>query len=712
MIYSRSLVTAVGLGFLVSFESCHQPPVGIELSPSNPFYRASTLPFQAPAFEKIKDSDYQPALEAGIAEQLREFTQIANNPQQASFDNTVVALEKSGQLLTRVSNVFYLMAQANTDPVLKALQERIAPKLASLQDALYLNAAMFQRINSIYQARENLHLDPESKKLIQYYFQQFIRAGARLSDQDKTKLKKLNEEDALLSAKFTNQLLQANSAGAMLVRDSAELKGLSAADLKNFAQYAQAKNHPGEYLLPLQNTTQQPAFRSLDVRSTRQKLFDASRNRAEKGDSNDTRSIVLRLAAIRSQKASLLGYSNYAAWVLQDQMAKTPEEVAKFLTKLVPAVAAKTKIEAAELQGLIDQQHGDFVLQPWDWSYYSEQVRKKKYNLNENEIKPYFELNQVLEKGVLYAASLLYGLSFSERHDLPVYQADVRVFEVFDSNRQSIGLIYFDYFRRDNKNGGAWMSNLVGQSTLLNTKPVVYNICNFNKPAPGSPALISFDDATTMFHEFGHALHGLFATQKYPSLSGTSVARDYVEFPSQFNEHWALDPVVLKNYALHYQTHQPIPKSLLDKIKQAATFNSGFSYSELIAASLLDIHWHEIGAGQDVRDVDQFEKTALESTGLDIAQVPPRYRSTYFLHIWANGYAAGYYAYQWTKMLSEDAFSWFQENGGLTRANGQRFREMILSKGNTEDYNLMFRNFRGHDPDIRAMQRALALPTP
>jgi peptidyl-dipeptidase Dcp len=712
MRYPFRLVLAVCLGFLFAFGSSQHSPSPSGLSPTNPFYRASTLAFQAPPFELIHDSDYQPALEAGIALQQREFLQIAGNPEKASFDNTVVALEKSGQLLTRVSNVFYLMAQANTDAVLKRLQELIAPKLASLQDDEYLNAELFRRIESIYEARENLHLDKESKKLIEYYYLQFVRAGARLSDPDKASLKKLNQEDALLSAKFTNQLLQANTAGALLVQDSAQLKGLSPGDLKNYAQYAEAKNHPGDYLLPLQNTTQQPAFGSLESRGTRQKLFESSWNRAEKGDSNDTRAIILRLAAIRSKKASLLGYSSYAAWMLQDQMAKTPEAVTQFLAKLEPAVAAKTKMEASEIQTLIDQGPGGFTLQPWDWSYYSEKVRKAKFNLDENAIKPYFELNQVLEKGVLYAARMLYGLSFSERHDIPVYQSDVRVFEVFDGDHKPIGLIYFDYFRRDNKNGGAWMSNLVGQSALLNTKPVVYNICNFNKPAPGSPALISFDDVTTMFHEFGHALHGLFANQKYPSLSGTAVARDYVEFPSQFNEHWALDPIVLKHYALHYRTKQPIPPALLGRIKQAATFNSGFQYTELLAASLLDIQWHEIGANQDVRDVDQFEKSALDGTGLDIAQVPPRYRSTYFLHIWSNGYAAGYYAYQWTKMLSEDAFSWFQENGGLTRANGQRFRDMILSKGNTEDYNLMFRNFRGHDPDIKAMQQALGLPTP
>ncbi|MFP5039437.1 peptidyl-dipeptidase Dcp [Parasediminibacterium sp. JCM 36343] len=676
---------------------------------SNPFSTASKLPYQVPDFSKIKDSDYQPALEEGIKQQLKEIGQIASNPAAPTFANTLVALEKSGQLLARVNNAFNLVTGANTNPVLQQLQEDIAPKLTALQDAIYLNTKLYKRVQAIYASKAKLNLDAESKKLLEYYNQQFLLAGAKLSDADKEKMKKLNEEEASLSAKFSNQLLAGAKAGALLVSDSNDLKGLSQTDLKVYAENAKAKGQPGKWLLPLKNTTQQPALQSISIRTTRQKLFEASLSRNEKSDSNDTRSIIIRIAAIRAQKAQLVGFPSYAAWKLQDQMAQTPEAVDQFFAKLVPAVTAKAKQEATDIQQLINGQMGGFTLQPYDWDFYSEQVRKAKYNLDESEIKPYFQLEKVLEKGVFYAANQLYGLTFKERHDIPVYQADVKVFDVMDENGKPFALFYCDYFKRDNKNGGAWMSNLVGQSTLLGTKPVIYNICNFSKPAPGQPAFISFDDVNTMFHEFGHALHGLFASQQYPSLSGTSVARDYVEFPSQFNEHWALDPKVLKNYALHYQTGQPIPQSLIDKIKKAGTFNNGYILTEAIAAACLDMQWHKLTATTVVTDASEFEKTALHTTGLDLPQVPPRYRSTYFLHIWANGYAAGYYAYQWTKMLEEDAFSWFQEHDGLSRANGQRFRNMILSRGNTEDYNTMFKNFRGHAPDIKAMQKELGI---
>jgi len=465
-----------------------------------------------------------------------------------------------------------------------------------------------------------------------------------------------------------------------------------------------------KWVITLKNTTQQPALPSIENRAIRKKLFEASWNRAEQNDSNDTRAIIIRLANIRAKKAKLIGFPNYASWKLKDQMAQTPEAVDKFFAQLIPAAKAKATEEAADIQALIDKQKGGFKLEPWDWDYYAEQVRKERYKIDESEIKPYFQLDKVLEDGVFYAATQLYGLTFKERHDIPVYQKDVRVFEVFDKDGKSFALFYGDYYKRDNKNGGAWMSNLVGQSKLLKTKPVIYNICNFNKPAVGAPALISNDDVVTMFHEFGHALHGLFANQAYPTLSGTSVARDFVEFPSQFNEHWAWYPTILKHYAKHYKTGEVIPQALVQKIKKASAFNKGYSLTELISAASLDLQWHKIAATQTIKDANEFENNALHLTGLDMPQVPPRYRSTYFLHIWGNGYAAGYYAYQWTKMLEEDAYAWFEENGGLTPANGQRFRDMILSKGNTEDYNLMFKKFRGHAPDIKAMEKDLGLP--
>lgn len=679
-------------------------------TPSNPFFTASSLSYQAPPFDKIKDSDFEPALAEGMKVQMEEIYKIINNPAAPAFENTLVAMEKSGQLLTRVNNVFNLLTGANTNPVLQKIQEETAPRLAAHQDAIYLNSKLFSRIEKIYNNRNRLKIDAESNRLIEYTYQQFLLAGAKLSDADKARLKKLNEEEAALGAKFTNQLLAAAKAGALVVNDPAQLAGLSKENLDAFAQKAKGSQLNGKWTVPLQNTTQQPVLQSLTNRSARQKLFEASWNRAEKSDSSDTRNTIVRIAQIRIEKANLLGFQNYAAWKLQDQMAKTPTAVESFFARLVPSATAKAQGEAADIQVLIDKQNGGFKLQPWDWNYYSEQVRKEKYNLDEKEIKPYFELNKVLEKGVFYAANQLYGLTFKERHDLPVYQKDVRVFEVFDKDNSSFALFYCDYYKRDNKSGGAWMSNMVNQSKLLGTKPVIYNVCNFTEPAPGQPALISFDDVNTMFHEFGHALHGLFASQQYPSLSGTNVARDYVEFPSQFNEHWALDPKVLKNYAIHYKTGELMPQALVDKIKNAAGFNQGYKLTELLAAAALDMQWHTLTDKTTAQNADEFETAALKKTGLLLPEVPPRYRSSYFLHIWGNGYGAGYYAYLWTKMLEEDAYSWFKENGGLSRPNGQRFRDMILSRGNTEEYGQMFRNFRGHDPSILPMQKALGLP--
>ncbi len=712
MKYLTVLFLTCGIAALISFKKNNSIAMNDDkgLPSSNPFSNMSALPFQAPPFDKIKNEDYEPAFKEGIKQQLQEIETIANNTATPTFDNTFVALEKSGELLLRVSHVFSAVTGANTNDTLQKLQEDIAPQLSAVNDAMFLNDNLFKRIETIYNNRETLKLDKESKRLVEYYYQQFVLAGAKLSAADKEQMKKLNAEEASLTAKFTNQLVNAAKAGALLIKDSSALAGLSQPDKDAFAQNAKAKNMAGGWLIPLQNTTQQPVLQSLSNRDTRKQLFDASWTRAEKNDSNDTRAIIIRMAAIRAQKAKLMGFENYAAWKLQDQMAQTPQAVNNFLNALAPAVTGKAKEEAADIQALIDAQNGGFQLQPYDWEFYAQQVRKAKYDLDANEIKPYFELNTVLEKGVFYAANQLYGLTFKERHDIPVYQQDVRVFEVFDKDGKSLALFYCDYFKRDNKSGGAWMSNLVDQSFLLNTKPVVYNICNFTKPAPGQPALISFDDVTTMFHEFGHALHGMFANQQYPSLSGASVARDFVEFPSQFNEHWALDPKVLKNYAIHYETGKPIPQALVDKIKKSSSFDKGYSLTELFSASSLDMQWHTLPADTTITDADAFEKYALHATGFDIPQVPPRYRSSYFLHIWGNGYAAGYYAYQWTKMLEEDAYSWFVENGGLTRANGQRFRDMILSRGNTEDYNKMFKDFRGHAPDIKAMEKDLGLP--
>lgn len=670
---------------------------------SNPFSKESTLPFLVPDFTKINDNDFEPAFDEGIKQQMEEVNKIANNPEAPTFENTLVELEKSGSLLTRVNGVFNLLASANTNEHLQKVSETIAPKLAANRDAIYLNSKLFKRVETIYNDREKLNLDAESKRLVEYYYQKFELAGAKLSDADKSKLKALNQEEASLSAKFTNMLVNGAKAGALMVSDSSELAGLSAGTIAAAWQNAQTNKMPGKYLISLQNTTQQPDLQFLSNRTTRQKLFENSWTRTEKKDSNDTRSTISRIAQIRVIQANLLGFPNYASWRLKDQMAKTPDAVENFLNRLIPAATAKALNDAKELQQVIDRENGGFKLEAYDWEYYAEKVRKEKYNLDDNEVKPYFVLDSVLKNGVFYAANLLYGLSFVERHDIPVYQKDVRVFEVHDKDNSIIGLFYSDYFKRDNKSGGAWMDNIVGQSTLLGTKPVIYNVCNFTKPADGEPALISFDDVTTMFHEFGHALHGFFASQKYPSLSGTNVARDFVEFPSQFNEHWAIYPEVFKNYAINYKTGEPMPQTLVDKIKKAATFNQGYGLTELLSAASLDMQWHTIGSDSTLQNVDTFEINALKRTKLNLSQVPPRYRSSYFLHIWSNGYAAAYYAYLWTEMLDDDAYSWFEQNGGLTRENGQRFRDMILSRGNTMDLAAMFKAFRGSDPNIEPM---------
>ncbi len=704
------LTIAALFAITASFETGKQDTEQNGLPVSNPFSSVSTLPYGVPDFSKIKDADYKPAFEEGIQQQIKEIEKIANDPAAPTFENTFIAMEKSGQLLKRVVNTFGMVSGANTDDTLQHLQEEMAPKLAACSDAMYLNANLFKRVSTIHDQLSSLNLDPESKKLVEVDYLKFVMAGAKLTDADKITIKKLNEEDASLSAKFTNQMVNGVKAGALLTNDSTLLAGLAKNELDALALNARTNNANCKYLVPLQNTTQQPILQSLSNRTTRQKIFEASWDRAEKNDSNDTRKVIVRLASIRAQQAKILGYANYAAWQLQDQMAQTPQAVDSFLAKLVPSVRAKATTEAADIQKLIDQQKGGFTLQPYDWEYYSDLVRKAKYNLDDNEIKPYFELNKVLEDGVFYAANQLYGITFKERHDIPVYQKDVKVFEIFDTDGKPMALFYCDYFKRDNKSGGAWMGSLIDQSTLLGEQPVIYNVCNFTKPAAGQPALISFDDVTTMFHEFGHGLHGLFAAQKYATLSGTNVARDYVEFPSQFNENWALYPTVLKHYAVNYKTGEPIPQSLIDKIKNAAAFNEGYGYSEILAAASLDLQWHSITDTNAVKDVDAFEKQALHKAGLDMPQVPPRYRSTYFQHIWGGGYASGYYAYSWTKMLAQDAYSWFLENGGLTRANGQRFREMILSRGNTEDYNVMFKNFRGHTPDIQPLEKDLGLP--
>ena len=670
----------------------------------NPLLSESTLPYGAPDFSKIKDEHFVPAMLEGIEQQKKAVEAIANSEDEPTFENTVLALEKSGELLNRSSKVFYALAAANTNETLQAVEEEMAPKFAAQKDMIYLNDKLFERFKTLYDKKESLNLDTESLKLLENYYEDFEIAGANLSSEDKEKLKEYNEKIATLTTKFGKTLLEANNAGAVTFTNKEDLAGVD----EDFLKSKESKNGKG-WTIPLQNTTQQPLLQSMENRASREKLFKTAWHRSDQG-ANDTREIIKELVEVRAQKAKLLGFNNYAEWSLQKTMAKTPENVNKFFSGLIPAATTKAQAESDEIQKMIKSKGQDFTLEPWDWNYYAEMVRKEKYDLDENQIKPYFELNNVLEKGVFYAANKLYGITYKERTDIPTYQEDVKAYELFEENGDPLGLFYADYFARPSKSGGAWMDNFVTQSKLYNKKPVIYNVCNYPKPAEGEPALLTYDEVETMFHEFGHALHGFFANQKYPSLSGTAVARDFVEFPSQFNENWALYPEVLKNYAIHYKTGAVIPQELIDKIKVSGTFNQGYSIVENLAASNLDMQWHMVSPDKKIEDVGTFEKAALHTTKLDVVHaVPPRYRSTYFAHIFSGGYGAGYYSYLWTEMLHHDAYNWFETHGGLTRENGQRFRDMVLSRGNTLNLQEMYKNWRGSDPKIEPMLKARGL---
>ncbi|MDP9203177.1 MAG: peptidyl-dipeptidase Dcp [Gemmatimonadota bacterium] len=670
---------------------------------SNPLFVESTLPYHAPRFDLIRNAHYQPALEEGMRQQLAEIDLIAKQMQAPTFDNTIVAMERSGALLDRAGKAFFAVVGANTNDTLQKIQDVIAPKLAAHRDAIYLNDQLYQRVRSVYDRREGSTLSAEQKALVERYNRDFVRSGAQLSEADKIRMRALNQELSKLGTDFSNKLLAGTKVGALVVDSRSDLDGLTDSEIATAAEAAKQRGLTGKWVLPLRNTTQQPAQASLKNRAVRQRLFELSTLRTSRGDSNDTKNIVKRMAQLRAEKAQLLGYPSWAAYALATQGAKTPENATRLLTDLVPPATARARREVTEMQALIDQQGGGFKLQPWDWQYYAEQVRKAKYDLDEGQIKPYFELNSVLQNGVFYAANKLYGLTFKERHDIPVYHPDVRVFDVIDSNGKPLALFYADYFKRDNKSGGAWMDQFVDQSALTGWKPVVFNVANFTKPAAGQPALLTYDDVSTMFHEFGHALHGMFSNVRYPLLSGTNVPRDFVEFPSQFNENWALEATVFANYAKHYQTGAPMPEALVNKIKQTRTFNQGFEVTEILEASLLDFAWHTLPAGTPAQDVDSFETAALKRYNVAVPEIPPRYRTTYFSHIWDGGYSAAYYAYTWSEVLDHDAYAWFKEHGGLTRENGLRLRNMILSRGGTEDAATLYRSFRGRDPNVEAL---------
>lgn len=670
------------------------------MSLTNPLLSHSLLPYQAPRFDLIQTEHYRPAFDEGMKQKRAEIAAITGNSDTPDFANTVLALEKSGELLTRVTSVFFAMTSAHTNDELQRLDEAFSAELAELANDIWLNSALFSRVDHVWQRRNALGLDDESVRLIEVTHQRFVLAGAQLSDADKAQLRALNTEAATLTSQFNQRLLAANKSGGLVVDYAHQLEGLSAEEIALARQAASEKGLTEGWLIPLLNTTQQPALSALRDRQTRQNLFHASWHRAEKGDGNDTRELIQRLVAIRATQAQLLGFPDYASWKIADQMAKTPEAALAFMRAIVPAARQRALHELADIQQVIDDEQGGFTAQAWDWSFYAGQVRRAKYALDESQLKPYFELNTVLHEGVFWTANQLFGITFIERFDIPVYHPDVRVWEIFDHNGVGLALFYGDFFARDSKSGGAWMGNFVEQSTLNETRSVIYNVCNYQKPAVGQPALLLWDDVITLFHEFGHTLHGLFASQRYATLSGTNTPRDFVEFPSQINEHWASHPAVFARYARHYSTGETMPEALQEKMRKASLFNKGYDMSELLSAALLDMGWHRLSVGEAGQEVATFEQQLLATEQLFLPAVPPRYRSSYFAHIFGGGYAAGYYAYLWTQMLADDGYQWFVEQGGLTRENGQRFRDAILSRGNSEDLERLYPAWRGKEPQI------------
>ena len=662
----------------------------------------SPLDFQAPQFDKIQMSDYEPLFSQGMAEHMAEITAIANNSEPATFENTLVAMEKSGELLNRVSTVFFSLSGVISNDEFLRIEAELAPLLSAHNDNISLNAALFKRIATTY--ANKTELTAEDQRLADYYYSEFIRAGAKLDDAQKATMRDINEQISSLQTEFSQNLLASFKNDVILVQDKNQLSGLSEADIESLAEAAKGADKEG-YMITLVNTTRQPILASLANRELRQKIWQASAHRAM--DTNGP--ILLKLVELRAQKANLLGYPNWATYATEDQMAKKPEAVLAILDQLAPQALVKAKAEAADIE---EQMHADGLsgkVQPWDWAYYAEKVRKTKYDLDDSQVKPYFELNSVLEKGLFFAMEKLYGIHFTERKDLPVYHEDVRCFEVFNQDNSSIGLFYFDPYAREGKAGGAWMGEFVTQSFLFNEKPVVYNVLNNVKPAPGQPTLLSFDEATTLFHEFGHAAHGLFSQVKYPSLAGTNTARDFVEFPSQAHEDWNIEPSVIANYAKHYKTGEAIPADLLERVLNSVKFNQGYDTTEYLAAALLDMEWHMIGPESKITDVAAFEQQALAKHGLDYAPVPPRYKSAYFSHTFAGGYSAGYYAYLWTEVFAADAFAHMQKNGGLSRENGDEFREKILSIGNSKDLMESYVGFRGQQPDTEALLKRRGL---
>ena len=694
------MLAAVGAG--CGSNEAGGPDAAEDSMGDNPFLTESTLPYQMPPFDVIEDAHYQPAFEQGMAEQLAEIEAIATQSDPPTFENTIVAMERSGRLLDRVATVFFGLSSAHTNDAMDAVRSEVAPKLAAHTDAILLNADLFARVQALYAERDALDLDAESRRLIDEYYTDFVRAGARLDEAQKERIEAINAELASLSTTFSQNVLDEVNASAVVVDTREELAGLPDDQVAAAETAAAARDLEGRFVIPLLNTSGQPALATLEDRALRERITRASLARNLSGGEYDNREVITTMARLRAERAAMLGYPNHAAYILERQTAQTVDAVNERLASLAPPAVANAEREAADLQAMLGDA-GD--LAAWDWSFYTEKVRADRYAFDAEQLRPYFEMDNVLERGVFFAANRLYGLTFEERPELPTYHPDVRVWEVFDVDGSPLGLFIGDFYARPSKRGGAWMNAYVSQTHLLGTTPVIGNHLNIPKPPDGEPTLLTFDEVVTAFHEFGHALHGFFSNVEYPYFAGTSVPRDFVEYPSQVNEMWATWPEVLENYAVHYETGEPMPADLLEKVLATQTFNQGFATTEYLAASLLDQAWHQIAADEapDADGVEAFEAAALEAAGVALDAVPPRYRSTYFSHIWSSGYSAGYYSYIWSEVLDADSVEWFKENGGLKRENGDHFRETLLSRGGSVEALDLYRAFRGAEPDVRPL---------
>ena len=678
--------------------------------PTNPFLAESDLPYGMPPFDLIRDEHFVPAFERGMAEQSAEIEAIASNPEAAAFDNTIVAMEHSGRLLTRTRRVFSNLTGAHTNETLQEIQQEMAPKFSAHNDNILLNSELFARVASLYESRDLLGLDPESLYLLERYHTDFVRAGAELSEAQKGRLREINAELAELRTTFSQNVLHEVNDAAVVVDSRAELAGLSESQIEGAAKEAAARELEGKYVLTLRNTTQQPPLTSLENRELRQRIQQISSARGSAGNEYDNRGIINRVLTLRAERATLIGYDTHAAYVLDDQTAGTVDAVNDMLGRLGPRAVKNARREAADLQALINEIEAEpFELAAWDWLYYTEKLRQKRYNLDEAQLKPYFELNRVLNDGMFFMAEQVYGVTFTARPDLPVYQEDVSVYEAF-LDGAPLGLFLFDPYARESKRGGAWMNEYVSQSSLLDEQAVVANHLNIVMPPAGEATLLTMNEVTTMFHEFGHALHGLFSSVTYPRFSGTNVPQDFVEYPSQVHEMWVTWPEILANYAVHYETGEPIPQDLLDRVREAAQFNQGFAQTEYLAASIVDQAWHQLSAEEipPAEALMEYQQQILTEAGMDFAPVPPRYSTPYFSHI-MGGYSAGYYSYIWSEVLDADSVQWFEENGGLKRANGDHFRNTLLSHGGSQDAMTLFREFRGAEPSIEPLLERLGL---